>query len=1191
MKPQHVRYVLKVLIPFLEARAAQGSPDHRRTGTETWRARLIAAQAVRKSGQGGRGRRIHAASPGRLFGVPSHALQNVLPHEFVGRDEELAELAAFVAAPDGSPSYVWWQAGAWAGKTGLFAWFADRRLPAGVDVVHHFIAGRLGTNRCEDFVLAVSDQLASVARRKIPAAERGRPDRLPKLYEAAARASASLGRRLVLIVDGLDEDADAAPAHWSIAALLPKEPPHGMRVIVSGRPHPQVPPDVADGHPLRDPGIVRRLIDSPAARVIRDTALRELAALLDDPLVGRRLLGLLVAAQGALTGADMAELVGVTPYEVQKSLRSVVGRSMAPTEIDRLALGARAAADADAAAGRQTFVLAHEELNLAADEALGKAALDTYEQSLHAWADGYRDEGWPEDTPNYLLTGYTRLTQRSGNADRLADLVLDPRRQLRLVQRSGPDVALSDLALVASPDAGRTPPGLVIPAGAAVSRESLLLHARSLPRSVARTVARSGDVRRARALASAAPQAAARAVSLADVARVLGDSAHEQAGETAREAGEWARTALREAGRLGYATDETEAAAGQAALALLATGQVQAGLELLRSTRGSSTARYEAWAEAAQLLAPHRPESAAELLDDLEEEAADLAEERGDGSAIALQIWETVAGVAPDRLDRIHSQVLDHVRGVWEAAPTLQHVSVLAAAASALAQGRPGDAAHLVGMACRHVESVLLGSTTPMSAADAFHVEFGFRHTLARFSQALTDTGTPPEQVRRLLDRVEQALPGEPVDSSELLDEDEEDDDAERLAGEAFQLAGLGRDDEAKGCLDEALALLPMAGVGTGRAPLWLPGLAGALVRINAAEDVEELIDLWQDAADRARAHASVALAYADLGLARDARRHAYWAAQAVARSAPDGSPGQHDGAWAHAAQALACAGEGEGAAALYLIRKHAMPADRSKRAAWRRADRLARIAVAAERAKCDPQMSGELLLPLIDDLYAGRKSPRGVSALLARFAELLPAVSGAGHSYEVRIQEVMEEGLAYADKSPETWQPDTVLVHALLRIGAGEDPGWQVDWLTRDMANRGPEHFPTAGLAVVHTARGDIEAARRVAERPTNPRTRAVALTAVAGHLARVPVRPVPGIDPSQTDPFNRTIQNLALDVTSHAPADRRAATGFLHWSLDTVGWYHALPVLAQVEPEAVARVRDIGVVHARAVGGTRSD
>ncbi|MDD9375117.1 hypothetical protein M8Z33_00185 [Streptomyces sp. ZAF1911] len=809
---------------------------------------------------------------------------------------------------------MWWQADAWAGKTALLAWFATRRLPAGVDAVHHFIAGRLGTNRREDFLLALGEQLASVAGRKLRASERGRPESLPALFEEAAKASAGRHRRLLLIVDGLDEDADAAPGGKSIAALLPKQPPYGMRVIVSGRANPQVPHDVADGHPLRDPGTVRRLAESPAARVIRDTALRELDALLDDERVGSPLLGLLVVAQGALTGADLAELAEVRPHDVWKRLRSVVGRNMAPTDTDDLLLGAARRAQGDAAG--QTFVLAHEELYRAAEQALGTRELAGRGACLHAWADEYRDRGWPEDTPNYLLTGYTRLVRHGPDADRLADLVLDPRRQLRLVQRSGPDVALADLALVGRSAGAGTPPSLVTAAGVAMSREWLLPHARPLPRSVARTVARLGDVRRARALAGTPPRASAKAVHFADVARVLAVTRHEEAGATAREAGEWARTALRQAGAETEA--EAQEAAGQAVLALLATNQVEAGLELLRSIRGSSTARYEAWAEASRLLLTlNHPESAAALLDDLEEEAEDLAAEGlasseypADGSAVAIQIWETVVGAAPGRADRLHDRIREHARTVWEAEPTLENISVLAGAASALAPDRPESAASLAALAHRYADAVLLAGPEALSPTDAFHLEFGFRHSLACLAGALADTGMPEEQAGRLLEPLQLLLPGELGDRSEHPDGEEEEDSgaeggAERLADEAFGLAERGNDRDARSRLDEALALLPAAvQVQGGAAPRWMPALAAALVRLDAADDVEPLLDPWQDPAGRARAYAAMSLAHADLDRLGEARRCAHRAAQTADESAPQPAAPEAERKWCDTARA-----------------------------------------------------------------------------------------------------------------------------------------------------------------------------------------------------------------------------------------------------------------------------------------------
>ncbi|ALV48071.1 hypothetical protein ASR50_34820 [Streptomyces sp. 4F] len=1173
-KNGHYYYVRDKLIPRLEELAEGRTPGHRRRPPAAWQALLDAAKARNKSGQGGRGPRVDAASRGILLKGASQPLTDVFPLDFVGREEELAELEAFAAAPDGAPQYLWLQAGPWAGKTALLAWFAAQRLPAGVDAAHYFIVGRLGTNVREGFVRVVGEQLASAAGlRRPPAVDPDAPD-LGPLYEAAARARATRHRRLLLIVDGLDEDADADQNGCGIAGLLPKHPPHDMRVIVAGRHHPHVPLGLVSDHPLRNPGVVvRQLTDSPAARIIRDSAMQELKALVKDPAVGRRLLGLLASVQGALSGQDLADLIGITPLEVEEKLRSMVGRSMAPTRVDLLPLDAQLQAEVDA--GIQTFVLAHTELQKAAVRALDRNTIAASKMQLHDWADGFRAEGWPEDTPNYLLTGYTRLVRESADTGRLADLVLDPRRQLRLAERSGPDVALADLDCVAPSSSS---PSLSTAARASASRELLVPRVRPLPGAVSRTIARLGDVRRARNLALASGSAVAKADNLAGVAHVLAAIGHEQAAQTARDAAHWARMALTATGGRDYATDEAEAAAGQAALALLATEQERDGLVLLRSTRGSSTARNEAYAEAARMLPSHRPE----LLDDLEEQAETLAVEalEGDGTgAVALELWATVAAVDGTRANRLYDRVLQHAHAVWEAAPTLANVAVLAATASFLSQARPQEATDLVNTACRHIASTVLGDV-PLTAADAFHLEFDFRHTLAALARArddigaVSDVGAVGEGCNDVLARVEALLPSEPTfpDASD----DNDAPEGERLADEAFRLADQHDDNEAERCLEQALTLLPSAGTATGHAPVWLPDLAGALVRAEAAGDLEALLELAQSPADRTRAHAAVALAYADTGQSAKAREHAREAAVGAAiRSAPNAH-------WPFAAQALAAAGDAE--AALALVEQQRPPADRSRRAEWRKTDRLTRVAVAAELGPSHPQMSTDLLLPLLEQLHAGSTAPRS-QGLLIRLAELLPATPHNLGRAEELTSEVKTEALNRMTRGgPAAWQPEEVLVHALLRIRDGHDPDQQVNWLELDMRHRGTIHFPVAALAVLHAARGDADAAESAASRIPNPRRRAAALSAVASHFTGIPTRPLPGTDPARADPFTRNIQHLALTVTPSASADRRTAVHFLSQALNTSGWYHGLRVLAQVEPMAIPPVRDIFLVHTRA-------
>ncbi|MES9811061.1 hypothetical protein [Streptomyces cinereoruber] len=1196
---QHVEYVLKELIPFLEDRAARRLPGYRREGAGVWSIWLKAAQDVSKDSQGGRGgSRVHGSSRGRLLGGPSQALLDVLPDALQDRNEELAVLKEFATAPDGAPAYLWWQAGPWAGKTALVSWFATWALPAGVDVAHYVISGRLGTDRRDGFVQAVGQQLAGAAgKRRPPAIDKDRPV-LEPLYKAAARACADRQRRLVLIVDGLDEDADASVGSAGIAGLLPKVPPDGMRVIVTGRPNPRVPMKLAQDHPLRNSGIVRRLTVSPAARVIRDMAMAELHALLADRDIGRRLLGFLACARGALTGADLSELIGITPYEVQERLRGVVGRSMAPTRNDLLPLDVRSEVEAED--DRQTLVLAHAELLATARHELGRRFLRECVDNLHRWAEEYQDEKWPEDTPNYLLTGYTRLVQEQGKDDgRLAALILDPARQLRIVQRSGSDVALRDLDLIAPP--GAAAPSLRHAAQAAVCRELLLSHVQPVPGSVPRTVARLGDVRRARALAGASGSAADKALNLADVARVLRAMGDEQARETAREALSWARTALKEAIGPGWAAGETETAAGQAALALLETAlapdpgssnesagpgsldrgvhadrekDYREGLALLRSVRGTGTARSEAWAQAARLLTPDHPDDARALLNALEEEAELLAEEDpAEGSAAtAVELWKTLASTAPERADRLHDRVVVHANEVWEKAPTLENIAAIASAASFVAPTRTTEARQLVATACRWLEALLDKGTGQLSAADAFHAEFGFRQTLDIFSQAMADTGTPQDVVARVEELGQRVLP-----EQDMLGEQAEEElgafaEADRAAEEAFSLADRGLVHEAEQYLQQALALLPMPAPGTGHAPMWLPDLADALIRSGAAEDALRLLDLVQHPADRVRVHAAMALAHSDCHQSAAARRHAQEVSRAAAHADATG------GSWAHAAQALACAGEVE--PALDLIARHERPAGAGQRAAWRKADRAVRIATATELAPLAPTLAGELLLPVLKRLHASQHAIQS-QGLLSTIVELLPVAPHLPPEQQALLGSVLETAQAQMSRgSTHFWQPEDVLVQAFLHIGEGADPGRQLTWLTQDLNNRGPEHFPTAALALLHAAIGNPETAEHVATLPATPHHRATALTTVASHLARTPCRPSPLPHPTGANPYTRAIRNLALSTTA-TPPDHQTARNMLHHVMSTPAWHQALPALARLAPETITPIPNILKTH----------
>lgn len=224
-----------------------------------------------------------------------------------GRDAERAEMEAFC---DSREPYWRWRAEPWAGKSALLASFAHDP-PADVVVVAFFITVRdAAQNDSTAFIMTVTGQLEELLGDGYSGWQGTGNDTtryLLLLKETARRLQAS-GKRLVLVVDGLDEDRGAERGQPSIASLLPKHGEHGLKVVVSGRPNPGIPADVPEDHPLRQPRITHRLREYSGAQRLRDTARLELHALLGGTELECDLLGLITAARGGLSEADLAEL-------------------------------------------------------------------------------------------------------------------------------------------------------------------------------------------------------------------------------------------------------------------------------------------------------------------------------------------------------------------------------------------------------------------------------------------------------------------------------------------------------------------------------------------------------------------------------------------------------------------------------------------------------------------------------------------------------------------------------------------------------------------------------------------------------------------------------------------------------------------------------------------------------------------
>ncbi|WP_250036576.1 hypothetical protein [Paractinoplanes maris] len=465
------------------------------------------------------------------------------PGALLDRDAVLAELAEFCA---GDGTYLWWMAGPWAGKSALLSTFVLQPPPK-VEVVSFFITARLADQSDSTaFTDMLIDQLSAIMGESVPGSLTPAAANTYRraLLSAAAKKVSDEGRRLVLVVDGLDEDSGGRPGTRiaSVASLLPTVCENGLQVVVASRPYPELPHDVPTDHPLRVTCRIRQLEPSAHAVEVAERANEELLELLSGDKLQRQTLGLITASGGGLSIRELEHLTGKPPFALEKVLGGVFGR----TVVGR----------ADGDQGR-LYLFAHETLRETAARGLG-SRIETYRSKIHDWADGYRP-GWPADTPQYLLRGYVRMLTDQRDTDRLAALAVDVVRHDRMLSLSGGDVAaLAEIRACQSlilADEGMTENDLFrllrlshhrdqlesrnsntpadLPAvWAAVGQPT---RAEALARSItdtarqhralaglAGTVAMAGDIRRAAQIAAGIGDSSLRTATLDNLARVAG---------------------------------------------------------------------------------------------------------------------------------------------------------------------------------------------------------------------------------------------------------------------------------------------------------------------------------------------------------------------------------------------------------------------------------------------------------------------------------------------------------------------------------------------------------------------------------------------------------------------------------------------------------------------------------------------
>ncbi len=1156
-------------------------------------------------------------------------LRDIAPAALEDRDGELRRLVEFCGGPE---PYLWVQAPPWAGKTALAAWIA-LHPPHGVVPVWFFVTARLASQADSTvYTDAVVHQLAAVAggeptRHTTPAARDGERRRL--LNEAAQRVARD-GGTLLLIVDGLDEDQSGRPSGSgpSIASLLPQQPPPHVRVLVTSRLNPGIPPDVPGDHPLRR-CTVWRLGTVAAARHTEHEAAYDLAAALRGDALGRDLVGLLAAAHGSLTLRDLRELTGRRHLALKQRLDSAFGRILR-----EWGGGPDGAHSAEA----RGYLFAHETLFAAALEAFGPD-IGPYRERLHGWARRYAEAGWPADTPAYLLQTYGRMVMSLGDLDWATALVTDVRRHDLMRERTGGDTAglaeieaVHDLAVDLPSDGLDHLFGHL--AALEVTRDLLVRRNGSLPPEVPIALAELGQTRRAIEAARGVFRLEDRAHALAGVARVLAGSGDPQTADLAREALRLVDAAAAERWDEMPSTDD---AMRMAAVALMTAGQEEEALARLDSSPYDDLLSPIRTRVALAMAAhPCAPERAADLLREAVTMARDELPptERVEALAVAAEAYATID---PRQTGRLYGWIVRLANGANAELP------LLTAAATALRDVRPDQAARFTHWAVEAVEEEM--------------EEVREEQEMERIT-----TGYPDDWIAAL-------LAAGLVDEAQQLMEQEEEQDSwlggmeqerraialcrarkgdvetawrvleaswrrsaldqrhpEGAAAIATALAAAGRGRQAETVLCTAAARHPWAAS---------EGLA-ALARHCAADDPEQaarLVKAAESVANRSSREAddpdqdirfaSLATALAALGRYTDAERLAQaisttsvraWALAGISMAhAEEGSPDAlrlaeaaaeitedltdtpfADEALIATAQALGCMGAAEQATNL----AHGVSRTFGDRPNQKDFDRVVLAAITGLWAY-EPTAAVALADAMEQRLLAGDASLDGP---VVGFAGLLVAIGHQDPGRSRRLADAARHAVerndklgAEADDSPyhQGRRPQDALVMSLLT--AASDPADAKEWLATAEAlleaespesrwNRGP-------VAIAYAALGDYETALDMALRYR----RAEVLTELAAYVAGIRGTPVFCGIIGENPELWLTRRLATLGMPTDAVGGRQPGAGDdilqaiwrplafipLAQALLNNGWHNAVPVLVDLAPDVVIQIRDVVFQH----------
>lgn len=1227
-RPDHFWSVVRKL------QQAAGHPVH---ADAEWEVVLRAAQ---QEGTSTRHRQIvvvRERDPHHRFVRPHTPAVEAAVNDVRGREDERRAMNAFVTDPRSTaPSYLCWHADAPVGKTVLLADYVQRP-PQRTDILNFFISAAHGTDTRTAFEQQMADQIGAFLRSPQQRAPGG-VQQWKRLFAAAADKSMRHGRKLLLVVDGLDDDvawsglaADgAAPTaggrstpnvvRGSIAALLPAAPPPGMRVIVSFRRGVRPPDDLPTRHPLRQRTHLRALAPVEGVPQVRLPPP-------DPTALGETVAGLLAAAGGGLRTADLAELAGLPADRLDRLVQGPAGRSLILD--DPVA---------------RTYALAAPGLIQAIREDLGDEAIARHTRALLAWSQRWRTAGWPPETPPYPLTHQLRLL--TGAAEHAA-YVLDMPRLRRLASTAGPETALAQLDALEeeiSPS-DTSPDSLAVLVPLIAARTLLRRESREVPPGAPALLVRLGEVERARGLARSAPTMAARAVHLAAVAVEMTYAEREGADAVALEAAQWlTRTHQGFPGT--YQDTEIHTRLLEAARTLASLNDLDAARTLLRAVIRDKAAGTDALTEAAGLLVTTND---ADGVTALRERAENLSEGGTRDRAAAVDIWGALARAMPS----LSSDAGDRIMAICEELdPTdgLDAVDVLARAASALA--RLPTRRHRV--AQEKTRAALARMTKALADPDALpeddqaHLGRELAGTLARLAQAVDDTMPPTRNALKDIDRLLNALPetlrvgilGDAIPERALFVTEAS---SERRAQEANAASAAAKEEKNairrnKDAERKALAAshrkdtktrtepggtqkqarpapvsrrTPRHRMSTGLRPPGDGPQPDHVLLLHEADDQLSAGNLLRsrELLETARRRSSVASSHPAapenwtvhlsqaLGLTGE-----FSTAEALTADLP-GAPdralhlaglslgcslGGHTdagGRYAHEAARLTAGNTNPSLTNVVAqALAHAGDASAASATATGRTateKRQALTAVAAGLTRHCPEEAARIAEPLTEALIRRIDSGSPLRTL-PELAALLLAYPDIRHP-DPRLHEAIRHASVRLSDTPPPWHPPSMTVLSLLkRLDCLPEENSHVvaDMTERWRHSLQPGEEPSAELALLCAMDRETTALWRHTEAARTPDGRAMALYAAAAYLSGAPV--TLATDSRAGDRLIRTCLALARTTGDGSPQAKATARRLMRGLLRTDAWTQTIPLLPQLAPGALPHLsliaRDAG-------------